>query len=57
MTGENKCSAGGVEFRYKHGRKLIGDRTAKSQLLLAIITESQFADDAALYMPPQKRTL
>ena len=38
-----------MEFRYKHCRKLVGDRTAKSQLLLDIITKSQFADDAALY--------
>ena len=44
-----KCSAGGVVFRYRHGHKLIGDRTAKSWLLLDIITESQFADDATLY--------
>ena len=45
----NKCSAGGVEFWYKHGHKLIGDRTAKSWLLLDIITESQFANATALY--------
>ena len=44
-----KCSAAGVEFRYKHGCKLVGDITAKSKLLLGFITESQFADDAALY--------
>ena len=44
-----KCSTSGVEFRYKHGRKLIGDKTAESRLLLDFITESQFAVDASLY--------
>ena len=29
----SKCSATGMEFRYKLGRKLVGDRTRKSQLL------------------------
>jgi len=45
----SKCLTAGVEFRYKLGRKLLGDRSAKSQLLLDVITESQFVDDAALY--------
>ena len=45
----SKCSVAWVEFRYKYGHKLVGDRTIKSRLLLDIITESQFADDAALY--------
>ena len=40
----SKCSTGGVKFRYKLGYKLVGDRTAKSQLLLDVITESQFTD-------------
>ena len=31
------------------GRKLIGGRTAKSRLSVVRVTESQFADDAALY--------
>ena len=44
----SKYSTGGVKFRYTLGRKLVGDRTGKSQLLLDI-TDSQFADDAALY--------
>ena len=39
----------GVPILYKHGRKLVGDRTAKSRLLKAQVTESQFADDLALY--------
>ena len=34
---------------YKHGHKLVGDGTAKCKLLIALITESQFADDAGLY--------
>ena len=39
----------GVPILYKHGRKLVGDRTAKSRLLKVQVTESQFADDLALY--------
>ena len=34
---------------YKHGRKLVGDRTAKSRWSEMRVTESQFADDVALY--------
>ena len=34
---------------YKHGRKLVGDCTAKSRLSEMRVTESQFADDVALY--------
>ena len=37
-----------MEFRYKLSCKLIGDRTRKPQLLLDVITESQFTDGAAL---------
>ena len=44
-----QCSLAAVCFRYSHGRKLVGDRTAKSHLELSCITESRFADDAALY--------
>ena len=35
-----------VSFRYSHGRKLVGDRSAKSWLLPSCVTESEFADDA-----------
>ncbi len=35
--------------KYKHGRKLVGGRTAKSHLNEIKVTESQFPDDAALY--------
>ena len=34
---------------YKLGRKLVEDRTAKSRLLGVQVSESQFADDLALY--------
>jgi hypothetical protein len=43
------CSQAGVNVLYKHGRKLVSDRTAKSKLNRTKITESQFADDAAVY--------
>ena len=39
----------GVNVLYKHGRKLVGDRTTKSRLSEVRVTESMFADDAALY--------
>ena len=39
----------GVPILYQHGRKLVGDRTAKSRLLKVHVTESQFADDFAMY--------
>ena len=35
-------------MRYKIGRKLVGDRTAKARLEEAKITESKFVDDVAL---------
>ena len=39
----------GVSFRYSHGRKLVGDRSAKSRLLPSCVTESKFAGDDVLY--------
>ena len=45
----NRNSGAGVSVLYKHGRKLVGDCTAKSRLSEMRITESQFADDVALY--------
>ena len=45
----NRSSGAGVSVLYKHGRKLVGDRTAKSRLSEMRVTESQFADDVALY--------
>ena len=44
-----RCLKAGVMVKYRHGRKLVGDRTAKSRLNEIKVTESQFADDAALY--------
>ena len=44
-----KCPEAGVTVMYKHGRKLVGDRTAKLRLQEVRITESQFADDVAVY--------
>ena len=47
----SRCATAGVPVKYKIGRRLVGDRTAKSRLSLLRVTESQFADDAALYSP------
>ena len=44
-----QCSLADASFWYSHGRRLVGDCTAKSRLELSCITESKFADDAALY--------
>ena len=44
-----QCPQAGVTFCYCHGCKLVGDRTPKSHLLRSCVTESKFADDAALY--------
>ena len=44
-----RCPEAGVMVKYRHGRKLVGDRTAKSRLNEIKVTESQFADDTALY--------
>ena len=38
-----------MDVLFRHGRKLIEDRTAKSRLSEVRVTESQFADDVALY--------
>ena len=38
-----------IHLLYKHGRKLVGDRTANSRLNLTKVTESQYADDAEIY--------
>ena len=44
-----RCPQAGVTVRYRIMRKLVGDRTAKSRLLEINMTESQFADDVAVY--------
>ena len=45
----SRCQVAGVEALFKIGRRLVGDRTAKSKLDAVKVTESQFADDVALY--------
>jgi len=44
-----------VSVLYKHGRKLVKDRTVKFRLLKVQVTESQFADDLALYAVTRER--
>ena len=36
-------------MKYRIGRRLVGDRTAKARLQTVTVTESQFADDVAVY--------
>ena len=43
------CVEAGVDVLFRHRRKLVGDRTAKSRLDVVRVTESQFADDVAIY--------
>ena len=43
------CVEAGVDVLSRHGRKLVGDRTEKSRLDVVRVTESQFADDVAIY--------
>ena len=38
-----------MDVLFRNGRKLVGDRTAKSRLSMIRVIESQFADDVALY--------
>jgi len=35
----SQCEGVGVTVLYKHGRKLVGDRTVKSKLLKVLVTE------------------
>ena len=44
-----RCPQAGVTVRYRIGKKIVGDRTAKSRLQEIRMTESQFADDVAVY--------
>ena len=39
----------GVTVRFCHGQKLVGGHTGKTRLNTTRITDSQFADDAAVY--------
>ena len=43
------CPQAGVNVKYKHGGKLVGDGTTKSRLSKVRVAEFQFADDAAIY--------
>ena len=45
----NRCPQAEVDLRFCHGRKLVGDCTAQSGLKNTRVTESQFANDAAVY--------
>ena len=45
----NHSVGAGVTVLFKHGRRLVGDRTAKSRLERVKVSESQFADDLVLY--------
>ena len=45
----SKCPEVGVHVKYRHGRRLVGDRTAKSKLHEVRIIDSRFADDVAVY--------
>ena len=47
-TWRTDCVVVGVNVLSCPGRKLVGDRTAKSQLGVVKVTDSQFADDLAL---------
>ena len=44
-----RCPQAGVIVRYRAGRKLVGDRTAKCRLQEVRVTEAQFADNVAVY--------
>ena len=39
----------GITVKYRTGRRLIGNRTAKTRLEETKITESKFGDDVTLY--------
>ena len=45
----DQCPQAGVTVRYRVGRQLVGDRTVKCRLQEVRVTESQFADDVAVY--------
>ena len=46
----SNCLKARITVRYRIGRRLVGDRTAKARLEGTKITELKFADDAALYV-------
>ena len=54
-TWRTDCVEVGVNVLSRPGRKLVGDRTAKSQLAVVKVTDSQFADDLALYVSTREK--
>lgn len=48
-TWRDDCDEVGIDVLSHPGRKVVGDRTAKSRLNVAKVTESQCVDDLALY--------
>ena len=54
-TWQDDCEDVGIDVLSRRGRRLVGDRTAKSQLNVVRITESQFADDLALFSSTQDK--
>ena len=50
-----ESSEAGVAVLYKHGRTLVGDRTAKARLSEVKMAETLVADDAALYTTSRHR--
>ena len=48
-TWRSDCVEVGVNVLSRPGRKLVGDKTAKSWLAVVKVTGSQFADDLVLY--------
>ena len=48
-TWRDDCGDVGIDVLSRPGRRLVGDRTAKSRLNVVRIAESQFVDDLALF--------
>ena len=45
----DECTEAGIDVMFTHGRKPVEDRTVKSRLGVVRVSETQFADDVALY--------
>ncbi len=50
VSWQRKCPEAGGEVLYSPGEEIGRRWTAKSRLCKVIVTESQFADDVALYI-------
>ena len=46
VSWRDDCEEVGIDVLFRHGRKLVG---AKHKMSVTRVTESQFADDVALY--------